>query len=80
MGSNFLKDFIYLFMRHTERERETEGKASSMRHRIQSQVSGIIPWAEASVKPLSHLGCPGGEVILPLSIDDMPEYIENSID
>ena len=59
----FKKDFIYLFMRDTEREAETqaEGEAGSMqgaRHGTQSRVSRITPWAEGVTKPLSHLGCP----------------------
>ena len=57
----FFKDFIYLFMRDTEREAETqaEGEAGSMqeaRHGTQSQVSRIKPWAEGGAKPLSHPG------------------------
>ena len=49
----FLKDFIYLFMRYTEKEREAEtqaeGEAGSMqgtRRGTRSQVSRIMPWAE----------------------------------
>ena len=57
------KDFIYLFMRDTEREAETqaEGEAGSMqgtRCVTRSQVSRITSWAEGSAKPLSHQGCP----------------------
>ena len=63
------KDFIYLFMTHThththrEKEAETqaEEEAGSMqeaRHRTQSRVSRIIPWAKGGVKPLDHQGCP----------------------
>ena len=42
---------IYLFMKDTERERETqeEGEAGSMpgaRHRTQSRDSRIVPWAK----------------------------------
>ena len=45
----------------TEREAETqaEGEAGSMqeaRRGTRSQVSRIRPWAEGSVKPLSHPG------------------------
>ena len=49
------KDFIYLFMRDTQKERETEtetqaeGEADSMqgaRCGTRSQVSRITPWAE----------------------------------
>ena len=61
------KDFIYLFMRDTEKERDreaetqAEGEAGSMqgaRHGTRSQVSRIRPWAEGGTKPLSHQGCP----------------------
>ena len=50
-------------MRDTQREAETqvEGEAGSMqgtRRGTWSRVSGITSWAEGSVKPLSHLGCP----------------------
>ena len=61
----FFLDFIYLFMRDTEREREAEtqaeGEAGSMqgaRCRTRSWVSRITPWAEGSAKLLSHPGCP----------------------
>ena len=56
----FFKDYIYLFMRDTEREREAEtqaeGKAGSMqgaRRGTQSQVSRIMPWAEGGAKLLT---------------------------
>lgn len=59
------KDFIYLFMRDTHREREAEtqaeGEASSMQGAqcgTRSQVSRITPWAEGGAKLLSHPGCP----------------------
>ena len=51
----FFKDFIHLFMRDPEKEREigteiqAEGEAGSMqgaRSRTRSQVSRITPWAE----------------------------------
>ena len=48
-------------MRNTEREREAEKEAGSTqgaRHGTQYWVSRIMPWAEASTKPLSHPGCP----------------------
>ena len=63
----FFKDFIYLFMRDTEREREreaetqAEGEAGSMQGAqcgTQSWVSRIRLWAEGGTKPLSHRGCP----------------------
>ena len=46
----FLKDFIYVFMRDTEREAETqaEGEAASLR--------GALTWAKADTQPLSHSG------------------------
>ena len=48
---SFLKDFIYLFMRDTERGAETqaEGEAGSLRGArcgTWSQDPGITPWAE----------------------------------
>ena len=59
------KDFIYLFMRDTEKERGAEilaeGQAGSMRGAgcgTRSQVSRITPWAEGGAKLLSHVGCP----------------------
>ena len=59
----FSKDFIYLFIRDTEREAETqaEGEAGSMqgaRRGTRSRVSRIMPWAEGSAKLLNHPGCP----------------------
>ena len=59
----FFKDFIYLFMRDTEREAGTqaEGETGSMQGAqcgTRSWVSRITPWAEGGVNPLSHLGCP----------------------
>ena len=60
---SFFKDFIYLFMRDTHREAETqaEGEAGSMQGAQRgtwSRVSRIRPWAEGGAKPLSHPGCP----------------------
>ena len=62
---DFLKNFIYLFMRDREREREAEtqaeGEAGSMqgtRCETRSRVPRIMPWAEGGAKLLSHLGCP----------------------
>ena len=59
----FKKDFIYLFMRNTEREREreAEGEAGSMQGAwcgTRSRDSRITPWAKGSAKPLSHPGIP----------------------
>ena len=55
------KDFIYLFMRDTERDREAEGEAGSMQgagRGTPSRVSRITPWAAGGAKPLSHWSCP----------------------
>ena len=65
----FFKDFIYLFMRVTEGEAETqaEGEAGSMqgaRRETRSQVSRITPWTEGGAKPLSHLGCPISQILM----------------
>ena len=61
--SFFFKDFIYLFMKHTETEAETqaEEEAGFMQgaQRVpRSWVSRITPWAEGGAKLLSHRGCP----------------------
>ena len=58
----FLKDFMYLFTRDTQREAETqaEGEAGSMqgaRRGTRAQVFRVTPSAEGSAKPLSHPGC-----------------------
>ena len=50
-------------MRETERKAKTqvEEEAGSMQgaqRGTRSWVSRIMPWAESSAKPLSHLGCP----------------------
>ena len=55
----FLKDFIYLSMRDTEREAETqaEGEAGSMqgaRCGSRSRVSRSRPEPRADAQPLSH--------------------------
>ena len=59
----FFNDFIYLFMRDTQREAETqaEGEAGSMqgaRRRPRSRAPRTMSQAESSTKPLSHPGCP----------------------
>ena len=65
----FFKDFIYLFMRDTERETETqaEGEAGSMqgaRRGTRSRVSRITPQAAGGTKPLRHRGCPTGQFLI----------------
>ena len=59
------KGFIYLFMRDTEREGETEtqaeGEAGSMqgaRRGTRSRHPGVTPWAEGGAQPLSYQGVP----------------------
>ena len=61
----FFKDFLYLFMREIQKEREAEtlaegeaGSTQGARHETRSQVSRIRPWAEGGAKLLSHPGCP----------------------
>ena len=59
----FFLSFIYLFMRDTQREAETqaEGEAGSMQgaqHGTRFPVSRMRPWAEGSAKSLSYPGCP----------------------
>ena len=63
----FFKDF-YLFMRDTERERQTqaEGEAGSMQgawHGTQSPISRITPWVAGSTKLLCHRGCPENQLL-----------------
>ena len=67
----FFKDFIYLFMRNTEWEREAETQAEGEAGSMQGAWSGtrywvsrIRPWAEGCAKPLSHQGCPGFHFIM----------------
>ena len=65
----FFKDFIYLFMGDTHRERErereaetqAEGEAGSMQgaqHGTRSRDPRTTPWAGGDAKPLSHPGIP----------------------
>ena len=61
----FKKDFVYLLIRDTEREAETqtEGEAGSMwgvRRGTRSWVSRITPGLKAGAQPLSHTGVPDG--------------------
>ena len=58
----FFKDFIYLFMRDSERGRDS-GRGRSRFHagsltQDSIRVSRIRPWAEGGTKLLSHRGCP----------------------
>ena len=55
----FLKDFIYLFMRDTEKEVETqaEGEAGSIREpgsELDPRTPGSLPEPRADVQPLNH--------------------------
>ena len=55
----FFKDFIYLFMRHTEQEAETqaEGEAGSLREPdvgLDPGTPGSQPQPKADAQPLSH--------------------------
>ena len=59
----FFKDFIYLFMRDTERKAETQaeeeaGSIQGARRGTQSRVPRITPRAAGGAKPLCHGGCP----------------------
>ena len=54
---------FYLFIRHTERGRDTGRRRSRLhapgaRHRTRSRVSRITPCAQGGAKPLSHPGVP----------------------
>ena len=59
----FLKDFIYFFIRGTERMRGRDtgrGKAGSLQgaqRGTPSWVSRITSWAAGGAKPLHHQGC-----------------------
>ena len=62
-GRFFFKDFIYLFMRDTETEAETqaEGEAGSMwaaQRGTQSQDSRITPWAKGRRSTTEPPRCP----------------------
>ena len=69
--SLFLKDFIYLFMKDTQKEAETqaEGEAGSLWGpwcRTWSQDSGITTWAEgrrSTTEPLRHLHCRYSQIL-----------------
>ena len=57
----FFKDFIYLFMRDTEREAEAQAEGEAGSTQVSQRgtrfwVSRIMPWAEGGAKPLSHPG------------------------
>ena len=59
----FFLDFIYSFMRDTERAAETQGEEEAgpmqgAQRGTRSWVSRVTPWAEGSTKPLSHPGIP----------------------
>ena len=59
----FFKDFIYLFMRDTQRESETqaEGEVGSLQGTqcgARSQDPGSRPEPKADAQPLSHPGVP----------------------
>ena len=59
----FFKDFIYLLMRDTERERGRDtgrGRSSvqGAQRGTRSEVFRITPWAAGGAKPLCHGGCP----------------------
>ena len=67
---SFFKDFIYLFMRntHREREREREGGRDTEEKQAPSRkpdvgldpgTPGSCPGLKAGTKPLSHPGIPG---------------------
>ena len=66
----FFKDFIYLFMRDTEKEREAETwqreKHVPCREpdaRLDPRTPGSYPGPKAGAKPLSHPGSPSKMVL-----------------
>ena len=57
----FFKDFIYLFIRDTEKERGTDTGRDRGRSRLHVGSltwDSITPWTEGGTKPLSHPGYP----------------------
>ena len=67
---SFFKDFVYLFMRDTQREREAEtqaeGKQAPCREPdvgLDPRSPGSRPGPTAGAKPLSHPGIPGSLLI-----------------
>ena len=58
---DFFKDFIYLFIRNTERGKDTEGEAGSLkgaRCGTPSPDPGSRPEPKADAQLLSHPGVP----------------------
>ena len=55
------KDFIYLFMRDTEREAETQAEGEAGREPdegLDPRTPGSCPEPKANAQPLSHPGAP----------------------
>ena len=64
ISSFFLKDFIYLFMRDTERERQRHRQREKQTPCREPEVGldpetpGLCPKPKADTQPLSHPGIP----------------------
>ena len=55
----FFKDFIYLFMRDTERQKQAEGEAGSLQLaqcRLKSRTPRSRPEPKADTQPMSYPG------------------------
>ena len=60
---NFLKDFIYLFMRHRERQRHRQKEKQAPCRKpdagLDPRTPGLQPEPKADIPPQSHPGVPG---------------------
>ena len=77
----FFKDFIYLFMRDTQREAETEGEAGSpqgARCGTRSRFPGSRPELKADAQLLSHPGIPTNFYHTDTIDVNNPKSVENS--
>ena len=60
----FFKDFVYLFMRHTEKERqrhrqgEKQAPSGELNVGLYPRTRGSRPELKADAQPLSHPGAP----------------------
>ena len=61
----FFKDFVYLFKRHTERERQRLRQREKQVSREEPDVDSIpgLPEPKADAQPLSHPGVPSKHIL-----------------
>ena len=77
----FFKDFIYLFMRNTERERqnnrqrEKQAPCSELHVWLSLGTPGSHPGLKADAQPLSHPGIPVGYIITHFLLDTKPFHV-----